>query len=219
MMDKVTDLFAPFQDLAAALLPHAFDAEDGTHDTAHLARVFKNAMRIHGKEGGDADVIAAAVLLHDCVSVEKNSPDRSKASRLAALKAISLLTELGGFTDRIEKVAHAIEAHSFSAGIQPETIEAKILQDADRLDAIGMIGAARCFYISGRMGSSLYDAGDPRALDRDINGNRFALDHFPEKLFKLAEGFQTQTGQALAQARHARLKLVYDTLLDEIENG
>ncbi|MCJ8508195.1 HD domain-containing protein [Rhizobium lemnae] len=219
MMDKVTDLFAPFQDLAAALLPHAFDADDGAHDTAHLARVFKNGMRIHGKEGGDADVIAAAVLLHDCVSVEKNSPDRSKASRLAALKATSLLTELGGFTDRIEKVAHAIEAHSFSAGIQPKTIEAKILQDADRLDAIGMIGAARCFYISGRMGSSLYDAGDPRASDRHINGNRFALDHFPEKLFKLAEGFQTQTGQALAQARHARLKLVYDTLLDEIENG
>ncbi|WP_170973433.1 HD domain-containing protein [Rhizobium sp. FKY42] len=215
----MTDHFAPFQDLASALLPHAFDVEDGAHDAAHLARVFKNAMRIHAAEGGDAEVIAAAVLLHDCVNVEKNSPDRPHASRMAARKASVLIQNLGGFTDRVDKVAHAIEAHSFSADIQPETIEAKILQDADRLDAIGMIGAARCFYISGCMGSSLYDPADPRALHRDINGSRFTLDHFPEKLFKLTEGFQTQTGQALAQTRHARLKLVYDILLDEIENG
>lgn len=216
---RETRLFAPFEDLAAALLPHAFDADDGAHDAAHLARVFKNAMRIHATEGGDAEVIAAAALLHDCVSVEKNSPLRSEASRLAASKATSLLTNLGGFTDRIHQVAHAIEAHSFSAGIHPQTIEAKILQDADRLDAIGMIGAARCFYIAGRMGSRLYNSVDVRAEDRAIQGDRFALDHFPEKLFRLADGFQTETGRTLAQARHARLKLVYDTLLDEIENG
>ena len=218
-MDRVYALFAPFQQLATALLPHAIDTDDGGHDVGHLARVFSNAMRIQSKEGGDTRVIAAATLLHDCVNVEKDSPQRSQASRLAAQKASAVLSDLGGFTDKIDQVAHAIEAHSFSAGIKPVTLEARILQDADRLDAIGMIGAARCFYISGRMGGRLYDPADARASNRSIQGDRFALDHFQEKLFKLADGFQTATGQALAQTRHARLKLVYDTLLDEIENG
>ena len=72
-----------------------------------------------------------------------------------------MLDELGWRTVEITAVAHAILTHSFSANIPPESLEAKILQDADRLDAIGMIGAARCFYIAGRMGSGLYDPLDP----------------------------------------------------------
>jgi len=84
-----------------------------------------------------------------------------QASRLAAEKAISLLTGLRWSTDRQQAVAHAIEAHSFSAGIEPRTLEARILQDADRLDALGFMGVARCFYTAGRMGSSLYDPADP----------------------------------------------------------
>lgn len=219
MVHQITELFAPFEHLAASLLPHAIDADDGGHDVGHLARVFRNAMRIQSQEGGDAQVLAAAALLHDCVSVAKNSPQRAQASWLAAQKASTILAEISGFTAKIGQVAHAIEAHSFSAKIKPETLEARILQDADRLDAIGMIGAARCFYISGQMGSRLYDPADASASGRSLQGERFALDHFQEKLFKLADGFQTETGQALAQARHARLKLVYDTLLDEIENG
>ena len=110
----------------------------------------ENALRIHGSEGGDLRIIAAAVLLHDCVSVEKNSPDRAHASRLAAEKAFEVLDTLGWRTMEISAVGHAILTHSFSANIPPESLEAKILQDADRLDAIGMIGAARCFYIAGR---------------------------------------------------------------------
>lgn len=214
-----TKSFAPYEHLAAELLPHAFSGDDGAHDLAHIARVFRNAMRLHAKEGGDGEVIAAAALLHDCVSVEKNSPLRQEASRMAARKAGALLASLDWNAERTRRVAHAIEAHSFSASIRPETLEAQILQDADRLDAIGMIGAARCFYVAGRMSSQIYDPVDPQAATRPLNDKAFALDHFPAKLFKLAEGFQTETGRQLAQERQDRLKLVYDLLLDEIRDN
>ena len=208
--------FSPHEELAAALLPHATEGDDGSHDVAHLLRVFRNAMRIHAAEGGDGRLLTAAVLLHDCVAVEKNSPLRAQASRQAAEKAAGIFEAMGWGDADILAVAHAITAHSFSAGIPPETLEAKILQDADRLDAIGMMGAARCFYIAGRMGSGLYDPADPLAKERPLDDRRFAIDHFRTKLFKLADGFQTPTGRALAQERHQRLEHVLDLFLDEI---
>ncbi len=208
--------FAPHSELAAVLLPHAFAADDGSHDASHLIRVWKNAARIHGEEGGDKRVLAAAVLLHDCVSVEKNSPHRTQASRLAAEKATDILRNLDWKAEDIASVAHAILTHSFSANIAPETIEARILQDADRLDAIGMVGAARCFYIAGRMGSGLYDPLDPLAEDRELDDKAFAIDHFETKLFKLADGFQTAAGRRLALERQQRLRDVLAMMLDEI---
>lgn len=208
--------FAPHEELAAILLPHAFAADDGSHDAAHLIRVWKNAARIHAEEGGDARALAAAVLLHDCVSVEKNSPLRAQASRLAAEKATGILHDLGWGAAEISAVAHAILTHSFSANIPPETLEAKILQDADRLDAIGMIGAARCFYIAGRMGSGLYDPLDPLAKARELDDKAFAIDHFETKLFRLGDGFKTQTGRRLAAEREQRLRDVLAMVLDEI---
>lgn len=208
--------FAPHEALAAALLPHAADTTDGSHDLAHIARVFRNAMRIHAAEGGDGDVLAAAVLLHDCVAVEKDSPLRSEASRLAAEKASGILRGMGWEEGRIAAVAHAILAHSFSAGIPPETPEACILQDADRLDAIGMVGAARCFYVAGRLNSALYDPADPRAGRRPLDDRAYSLDHFPAKLFRLADGFRTKTGASLARERHERLRQFYELFLEEI---
>jgi uncharacterized protein len=208
--------FSPYPELAAALLPHATEGDDGSHDVAHLLRVFRNAMRIQAAEGGNARLLAAAVLLHDCVAVEKNSPLRTQASRLAAEKASGVLEKMGWTDKDIAAVAHAITTHSFSANIPPESLEAKILQDADRLDAIGMVGAARCFYIAGRMGSGLYDPADPMAQERPLDDKSFAIDHFETKLFKLADGFQTSTGRALATERHERLKHVLDLFLDEI---
>ncbi|WP_205421250.1 HD domain-containing protein [Rhizobium terrae] len=216
MTASITAAFSPYEEIAETLIPHATDSDDGSHDIAHIARVFKNAMRIHGEEGGDGRVLAAAVLLHDCVSVEKNSPLRSQASRLAAEKASGILADLGWGRTEIEAVAHAITTHSFSANIPPETLEAKIVQDADRLDAIGMVGAARCFYIAGRMSSGLYDPADPLARERPLDDRRFAIDHFEVKLFKLADGFQTAAGRVLAEERHERLKQIRDMFIDEI---
>ncbi|OWV67750.1 phosphohydrolase [Rhizobium sp. R339] len=212
----VAEAFSPHETLAAALVSHAAEGDDGSHDLAHILRVFKNAMRIHAGEGGDGRVLAASVLLHDCVAVEKNSPLRAKASALAAEKASAILAELGWSSEDMEAVAHAITAHSFSAGVTPQTMEAKILQDADRLDAIGMVGAARCFYIGGRLGSGLYDPFDPAGTNRQLDDKRYAIDHFQTKLFKLAEGFQTETGRRLAAARDKSLRDFLSAFMDEI---
>ena len=197
--------FAPYEALARVLLPQAGIGDDGAHDLGHLKRVWTTAFTIAAREGGDGELIAAAVLLHDCVAVEKNSPLRSKASELASARAAEILAGHGWADDRVTAVRHAVAAHSFSAGIRPETIEARVLQDADRLDAIGMIGIARCFYTAGRMGSSLYDPVDPRAEHRPLNDGAYALDHFRAKLLKLKDGFQTVTGAEIAAERTRRI--------------
>lgn len=197
--------FAPFQNLAAFCLTKAVPGDDGAHDLAHVMRVWMNAVAISAIEGGDRELVAAAVLLHDCVAVEKNSPLRSRASHMSAKQAGEILSQQGWESGRIADVCHAILAHSYSAGIAPQTLEARIMQDADRLDSIGMIGVARCFYTAGRMGSALYDAADPRAQNRDLNDAAFALDHFRSKLLRLGDGFQTATGDDMARKRVHRI--------------
>ncbi len=208
--------FSPLGGLAERLLPQAFSADDGSHDAAHLIRVWKSARRIQAEEGGDLRLLAAAVLLHDCVAVEKNSPLRAEASRLAAEKAAGLLAAEDWSEADVAAVAHAILTHSFSANLAPQALEAKILQDADRLDAIGMIGAARCFYVAGRMGSGLYDPLDPLGENRPLDDKAFAIDHFEVKLFRLADGFQTAAGARMAGERTERLRAIRAMLLDEI---
>jgi uncharacterized protein len=151
--------FAPFEDLASRLLLVLDSGGDGAHDHAHLARVWVNAQQIRAQEGGDFEVLAASVLLHDCVQVPKNSPDRNRASYLAAGRARSILHSLNWDRNRVDIVAGAIETHSYSAGLEPQTLEGCILQDADRLDAIGFIGIARCFYTAGRLSSQIFRQG------------------------------------------------------------
>lgn len=213
----ITSAFAPMQSLAATLLPHALEPSgDGAHDLSHLQRVWHNVRVLHAQEGGDLEVLLAAVLLHDCVVVEKNSPLRSQASQLSAQKASSVLADIAWSSTKIAVVAHAIEAHSFSANITPTSLEAKIMQDADRLDALGMVGVARMFYVGGRLGHELYDPQDPEANQRDYDDTRFCLDHFQTKLLHLADGFQTTTGQRLAHVRHERLKGFLEQFNEEI---
>jgi uncharacterized protein len=209
--------FAPFQSLADLLIPHTVAEQlDGSHDVSHLHRVWSNVCAIRDTEGGEHQILLAATLLHDCVSVEKNSPFRSSASRLAAAKATELLAEMGWDEERTQAVAHAIESHSYSADITPTSLEARILQDADRLDALGMVGVARLFYVSGRMGSHLYDPADPQAKQRELDDKRFAVDHFTTKIFTLAQGFQTATGRRMAQIRHARAERFLMEFMEEI---
>jgi uncharacterized protein len=217
-MDELKTGFGDHAALAERLLAAlGAEGDDGSHDRSHLLRVWRNASAIADHEPAcDRTVLTAAVILHDCVAVEKNSSQRSQASRLAAARARTILAELGWEAASIDAASHAIEAHSFSAGIAAETLEARIVQDADRLDAIGAIGIARCFYVAGRMGSSLYDPVDPPAANRTLDDRRFALDHFGAKLFKVAENFQTNAGQALADSRSRTMQGFVRAMLSEI---
>ncbi len=214
----ILQMFHPFDQLATRLLDVSQGDEDGAHDLSHLVRVWRNAKLIQKEEGGDLEVLAATVLLHDCVQVAKDSPLRSQASRLAANESRVRLKSLGWANARIDIVALAIESHCFSAGVAPSSIEGRILQDADRLDAIGAMGIARCFYTGGRLGSRLYDLADPAAHARPLDDSRNALDHFPKKLLTLAGNFKTRKGQDLATERHRRLRDFYDAMLSELQD-
>jgi uncharacterized protein len=210
------EAFAPFQDLAAQLLPWLDQSTDGSHDLSHVKRVWQNARLLAEEEGANLHLLAAAVLLHDCVQVEKGSPFRQQASRLSAERAGEVLRKLGWATRDIEVVTDAVLSHSYSAGLAPATPEARILQDADRLDAIGLVGVARCFYTAGRLGSRLYHPADPAGKDRALDDKSYALDHFPKKLLALTTGFHTMAGRRMARQRHASLQEFYDAFMLEL---
>ncbi len=192
-------------------------ASDGAHDLGHLDRVWKSCRLIALDEpGADADVLAAAAYFHDAVNLPKDSPDRAQASRLSADLAVRELAAMGFDAGRMAAVHHAIAAHSFSAGIAPETVEARILQDADRLEALGAIGLARMFLIAGQMGGALFHAADPLAIERALDDRRYALDHLEVKLFPVAAAMQTATGRRMAEERAEWMESFRTRLLHEI---
>jgi uncharacterized protein len=177
-------------------------ADDGAHDLQHLHRVWHSAQQLlrHYPQA-DALVVMVACYLHDLVNLPKNHPERQLASRQAAALAGVRLAEAGFPPERLAAVAHAIEAHSFSAAIVPQTLEARIVQDADRLDALGAIGLARLFYTAGRMGSALAHPDDPGAANRSADDRAYALDHIECKLATLPATMQTEAGRVLANER------------------
>lgn len=174
---------------------------DAAHDICHIQRVVAATRQLTESEGGDLSITLPAAWLHDCVSVPKNSPDRPIASRLAAKAAMDFLAGLDYPGDKLQAVGHAVEAHSYSAGITPTTLEAQIVQDADRLDALGAIGIARCMIVGGKLDRMLYHEQDPFCDEHTPDDGVYTLDHFYTKLFKLPATMQTHAGREEARQR------------------
>jgi uncharacterized protein len=195
--------------------------DDGSHDIGHIRRVYRNAVAIdagaRASEKCQPLVLLVSSYLHDIVNLPKNHPERHMASRLSAEKAVNTLAPYGLGTEMLNEIFHAIEAHSYSAEITPKTQEARVLQDADRLDALGAIGIARCFYVNGKMGTQLFDQEDPMAENRELDDKSFALDHFEVKLLKLPEAMNTPTGRKLAHQRAKRIKRFRSQIIAEME--
>ncbi|ARP94466.1 HD domain-containing protein [Bordetella genomosp. 13] len=189
---------------------------DGAHDLNHLHRVWRVAAALLAEyPQADRLVVQAACYLHDLVNLPKNHPERTQASRMAAELAARMLAEADFPADRLPGVCHAIEAHSFSAGIAPRTIEARIVQDADRLDALGAVGLARLFYTAGRMGSAFAHPSDPLGHTRELDDQRYALDHIERKLAGLPASMQTEAARRLGQQRLEWLRGFRDTFVAE----
>jgi len=192
------------------------DAQDGAHDLWHLRRVWALCQQIAKAEGGaDLKVLQAAAIFHDVINLPKDHPDRSDAARLSADHAVQFLAQ--DFDKRaLDAVHHAIHAHSFSANVPATTLEAQILQDADRLEALGAIGIARCFNVSGQIGRDLFDGADPLATDRPLDDPAFALDHFEVKLFQIAAQLHTKAARAIAADRVDFMKQFQHRLATEL---
>lgn len=182
-------------------LHETWPQDDKAHDVAHLRRVWQTARNILQTTPADELVVLTGCYFHDIVNLPKNHPERHLASAKAAVETRRILSEV--FPDfpkqKIEAVAHAVHAHSFSAGLPAETTEARIVQDADRLESLGAIGLARVFYVSGALGRSLFDTNDPLGKQRTLNDAEWALDHFQKKLLKLPKTMQTAEGRRLAE--------------------
>lgn len=189
---------AAVPDFQAILLDAWAGQDDPAHDIGHIRRVVANARAIALAEGGDMGVITAAAWLHDIVNLPKDHPDRARASALSADRAVAALD---GYGLDLDAVHHAIAAHSFSANITPRTLEAEIVQDADRLDALGAIGLARMFAVGGALRRPLFDADDVLAQGRAPDDTRYSLDHIQVKLVKVAQGLNTATARAMAATR------------------
>jgi uncharacterized protein len=191
-------------------------AGDAAHDAEHTRRVVRNARRLAAAEGANLAVVLPAAWLHDCVTVPKDSPQRPLASRLAAEAAATFLRSIGYPPELLPAVAHAIAAHSFTAGIPPETAEARVVQDADRLDALGAVGIARCLMLGATMGRQLYDPVEPFPVERPPDDGVSSVDHFFTKLLRLAETMTTAAGRAEAERRSEVMRAYLRELAREV---
>jgi len=212
MPEKPTDWEARF----AAFLAEQQSASDTAHDEGHVRRVVANARKLAEAEGAELAVVLPAAWLHDCVAIAKNSPQRSSASRLAAEKAGEFLRAAGYPLEHIPAIEHAIEAHSFSARVAPQTLEAKVVQDADRLESLGAVGIARTLITGGANGTPFYNFSEPFPVTRAADDRTSIIDHFFTKLLLLAETMQTAAGRAAAQQRAEFLKEFLTQLGNEI---
>lgn len=183
-----------------------YPAVDPSHDMLHIRRVVRMASTLAAAEGADMHVVLPAAWFHDCVNVSKDDPRRKQASRLSADHAVAWLRAQNYPEQYLGAVHHAIAAHSFSANITAETVEAKVVQDADRLDGLGAIGIARCFTVGTLLKRPYYFDGDILAQRRDPDDAAQTIDHFFVKLFKTAETLQTAAGREEGARRVAFMK-------------
>lgn len=194
---------------------------DPAHDALHLERVVSNVKLIVAADPGieqqiDWLVLLAAAWLHDCVQLPKRDSQPGAAAIGSAEQARGILTSAGVDESRIEHICTAIEEHSFSAGHHPSSVESAVLQDADRLDALGAIGIARLWCVAANHQALLYDPLDPSAQERPLQDDKYALDHVQSKLLKLPAMMHTEPARAIARQRAAFIERYVATLLDEV---
>lgn len=193
------------------------EGRDPGHDFEHIMRVYRNAETIGGREGADMQVLLAAALLHDLVVYPKGSSKRSKSSDDSADLAEKILKKSGWHREKIEKVSYCIRTHSYSKGIRPSTLEGKILQDADRLDALGAVGIARTFSVGGSENRKFYNPDDPFCESgREPQDRQWTMDHFQAKLLKLHRTMHTRTAKKMAEDRVRFMKAFLKQMAEEI---
>ncbi len=198
------------------LVKSYYNTTDPAHDWAHIGRVASTAKLLATNLGLNLECILAAVYCHDLINLPKDHPDRSQASSLSALEAVPLLAQSGFDPDEILIIKKAIIEHSYSKGLKPSCLEAAIVQDADRLDALGAIGILRCAAVNTQMKSAFYEPFDPLAEMRELDDKSYMLDHYFVKLFKLPELMNTPEGKALALKRVEYMKNFINEFIQEI---
>jgi uncharacterized protein len=192
-----------------------YEGADAIHDFDHVLRVLALAERLAREEGADLEIVRTATLLHDVARVEETdrlAHDHAQAGADVARKLLA-----GNSPDRVEAVAHAIAAHRFRSGPAPQTIEAKVLHDADKLDAIGAIGVARAFAYGGHEGQRLWAEVPPGYEESpDTRGDHTPVHEYVIKLVKIRDRLLTASARQLAWERHAFMVAFFERLEREV---
>lgn len=195
---------------------------DPVHDFEHVLRVYRLAERLANAEGADLSIVRAAAWLHDArgsAPTDKEDNQRAEHHLTSAIFAAQVLVEKGWPSEQIMAVQHCIRAHRFrNQEEKPETLEAKVLFDADKLDVLGAIGAARTIAFAALQGEPLYaepsekflrsgetEPGEPYSSYHEF---LFKLQHVKSRLF-------TKSGKKLAEERHAYMVGFYEQLQAE----
>jgi uncharacterized protein len=192
------------------------------HDALHIERVYRWALKLAAEHGVSRELAGAAALVHDLVPIPKDSVDRPLGGEKSALAAGPVLSVAGYDADDVAAVVDAVRTSSWSAGHAPRSPLGALLQDADRLDAIGVIGAARCFATAQFMSKPdrpgrLYDPADPFAESgRALDDRRQAVDHFERKLLKLAASMHSDLARREAAKRQTSMLTLLAALRDEL---
>ena len=194
---------------------------DLSHDAEHILRVYRWAVRLAPEAGVDPELAGAAALVHDLVQVPKESADRALGGERSAAAGAEILPRVGYSADETAQVVEAVRTCSWSRGLAPTLPLGAVLQDADRLDAIGAVGIARNFACAQGMASRsgqgrLFNPADPAARqERPLDDRHDAADHYRAKLLRLAAGMHTPTARAEAARRHETMRAFLDALARE----
>jgi len=188
-----------------------YQGAEAVHDWGHVLRVLALAERMAEMEGADVEIVRTAAILHD-IARDDSHEDHAQAG---AERARLLLA--GHPLEKIEAVAHAIAAHRFRSGPAPQTLEAKIVHDADKLDAIGAVGVARAFAFGGLNGQRLWAEVPPGYVESDATRDEHTPIHEYEiKLAKIRGRLLTDSGRRLADERHAFMVAFFKRLEMEV---
>ncbi len=191
--------------------------DDPAHGWEHIERVYKLALYIAEQEGADSFIVGMAALMHDIGHLSNEQTKHHADS--SVMRAGEILAACGVTAGTQQAILHAIAAHSFSLGIEPRTLEAKVVRDADRLDSLGAIGILRWAITSAvrrTADTQTYHPDDPFAERHTLDDHRYMLDHFFTKLLKLGSTMSTRTGRVLAEQRTAFMYAYLDQFRKEL---
>lgn len=179
-----------------------FGDVDPSHDWHHVERVYKLGERIARNENAEERVVKISVLLHDIGRAKEDKGVIEDHAIWGAQKAEGFLRDRGEDTGVVEAVKHCIESHRYSNSVEPRTTEAKVVCDADNLDALGAVGIARCFSYGGANGIVIDSSLGKTRIKEEERDRETQMKHLKSKILSLKERMYTQTGKEIAQDRH-----------------
>jgi uncharacterized protein len=191
-----------------------YHGTDAVHDFDHVLRVLALAECLARAEGADLEIVRTAALLHDAA---RGQPDHPLADHAQAGAEMARCLLAGSPPDKVRAVAHAIAAHRFRTGPDPETLEAQVLHDADKLDAIGAIGVARAFAYGGHRGQRLWAEVPPGYQESQATLHEHTPVHeYAYKLARIKDRLLTSSARRLAEERHRFMASFFERLEREV---